>query len=512
MSRTRALIDTNVLIALEDPGRTDPVAAEFSRRCQTGNVTVHIHTAMRDDFDRDRNSVRKTVSSSRMGKYPCLAPIPLPPWPELESRFGNVRDANDQVDVALLHALSIDAVDVLVTQDGGLHKRVRGSSLEDRVMTIADAVAWLKSFQDVVDDGVAVVDDIPAYAINSNDAIFQSLAEDYPPFPSWWRNKCVAEHRDCWVIRTRHGPIDGLIVRKVENGSELGLGPSTRILKLCTYKVADRARGHKVGELLLRKALWHAQLNRFDAVYLTTFPKQTMLIDLLERYGFEIAGSKPNGELVLAKNLTIARADAPKGESPAALIRKQYPRFSIGEPVGLFAVPVQWRFHKRLFPEAARLMPLPLFNDDSRDDRAARLVPGNTIRKVYVCRSKIKLLRTGDVLFFYQSKDEAALHSQCLTTVGVVEQVRRTSDAQELVRFTAGRSVYSEQDLRALVAESPDGVTVIDFLLIRHLDPPLPLKHLLEANILRAAPQSIGRIDRSGLPQIRPSMNFGFEL
>lgn len=155
---------------------------------------------------------------------------------------------------------------------------------------------------------------------------------------------------------------------------------------------------------------------------------------------------------------------------------------------------------------------MPLFNDESRDDRDAGRVPGNTIRKVYVCRSKIASLRAGDVIFFYQSKDEAALNSQSLTTVGVVENLRRAKDAQELIRFTAGRSVYSEQDLRAIAEESPGGVAVIDFLLIRHLDPPIGLAEMTRSGVLKAAPQSITRIDRARLDHILPSMNFGFAL
>ena len=55
MSRTRALIDTNVLIALEDPGCTDSVAADFARRCQHGGVAIYTHRATRTDFDRDRD-------------------------------------------------------------------------------------------------------------------------------------------------------------------------------------------------------------------------------------------------------------------------------------------------------------------------------------------------------------------------------------------------------------------------------------------------------------------------
>ena len=43
--------------------------------------------------------------------------------------------------------------------------------------------------------------------------------------------------------------------------------------------------------------------------------------------------------------------------------------------------------------------------------------PGNTIRKVYLCRAKITRLRPGDVLFFYVSKDERYEASQSITTI-----------------------------------------------------------------------------------------------
>lgn len=512
MSKTRALIDTNVLIALEDPGQTGPVAAELSRRCQAGGVSLHIHPAMKDDFARDRNEVRRLVSASRMEKYPLLAQITIRAWKALEEQFGPIKNENDRVDVQLLHALSLDATDILISQDEGVHKRVRGTTLEERVLTIADAVAWLKALQDAVDDGVAFVADVPAYSVDLADPIFESLRDDYEPFVSWWRTKCVSEHRDCWVIRGRDGLIDGLIVRKAEDGAELGLAPSEKILKLCTFKVGARAQGHKVGELLLRKAIWHAQLNGFDALYLTTFSKQAMLIDLLRRYGFVLHGENASGELILTKYLPKDAIPAPTGDDAAHIVRTRYPRFSIADPVTLFAVPVQWRFHRQLFPEVAKLVPTPLFNDDTIDDREAGRVPGNTIRKVYVCRAKIKSMQAGDLLFFYQSKEEAALNSQMLTTVGVVEQLRRAVGEAELLRLTAGRSVYSRQDLEAMAAASPNGLAVIDFLLIRHLGPPIGLKKLTDSGILKGPPQSITRIDRTGLPELLPSMNFGFAL
>ena len=155
---------------------------------------------------------------------------------------------------------------------------------------------------------------------------------------------------------------------------------------------------------------------------------------------------------------------------------------------------------------------MPLFNDESFDLRQASRMPGNTIRKVYVCRGYSRTMKPGDALFFYQSKDDAALHSQCITTVGVVEQIRRTSNYRELSRMTAGRSVFSEASLTLLMQTSPNGITVIDFLLIHHLSPVVKLDRLIQGGVLRAPPQSITRIPRASLDTLLPSMRFGFEL
>ena len=54
---------------------------------------------------------------------------------------------NDEVDVALLHALDIGAVDFLVSQDQGIHSRARRreADLADRVLVVADALQWLET-------------------------------------------------------------------------------------------------------------------------------------------------------------------------------------------------------------------------------------------------------------------------------------------------------------------------------------------------------------------------------
>jgi hypothetical protein len=62
----------------------------------------------------------------------------------LVARFGSVKTDNDQSDVRLLAALDAKAVDFLVTEDIGLHRRANHAGLGNAVLTIDEALAWLK--------------------------------------------------------------------------------------------------------------------------------------------------------------------------------------------------------------------------------------------------------------------------------------------------------------------------------------------------------------------------------
>jgi hypothetical protein len=134
-----------------------------------------------------------------------------------------------------------------------------------------------------------------------------------------------------------------------------------------------------------------------------------------------------------------------------------YPRFFDGLGVRKFCVPIQPDYHRQLFPEIAFGAELPLFPSSTFSPMLAHgsvRTPGNTIRKVYLCRAKITRLRSGDLVFFYMSKDEAYAASQSITTVGVVEQVADVTSAGELIKQTAKRSVFSGEDLTSM-APSP---------------------------------------------------------
>ncbi len=140
-------------------------------------------------------------------------------------------------------------------------------------------------------------------------------------------------------------------------------------------------------------------------------------------------------------------------------------------------------------------------------------MPGNTIRKVYVCRAKIRTLRPGDLLFFYMSKDDAYAASQSMTTVGVFEQAQDAVSTHDLVRLTAKRSVFSNEDLENFEATERSPVRVIDFLLSGHIEPAVGLDKLVQAEIFNShPPQSIANIPEDRYRRLVPFIWLGFEL
>ncbi len=181
-----------------------------------------------------------------------------------------------------------------------------------------------------------------------------------------------------------------------------------------------------------------------------------------------------------------------------------------------FCVPIQPDYHRRLFPEIAFGVDLPLFPSSTFSPLLAHgsaRTPGNTIRKVYLCRAKITRLRPGDLVFFYMSKDEAYAASQSITTVGVVEQVADVTSTDELIMQTAKRSVFSAEDLTGMAPSPLLPVKMIDFLLVGHSQPSVPLTKLVSAHIFNGRPpQSIAELSEERYRALKALLQLGFDV
>lgn len=512
MNRFTLLIDTNIVIGLEDAQPVQASLAELVRLSNQHAVGLFVDGANYHDVGRDRDSDRRAVTLSKLAKFQRLRDFPLPGDAELIARFGEIKRDNDRSDVRLLAALDVKAAHFLVTEDVGIHRRADRAGIGASVLTVQEALEWLcRTFQ-ATPVTLPFVEERKAYQIDPKEPILESLRLDYPEFNGWFET-CRERHRDCWVLEIDK-QIAGLIIRKDENHADaetVHRGP--KILKVCTFKIQDAFRGEKFGELLLKQVLWFAQRNGYDLVYLTVFPKHEFLVDLLRHYGFAATRERENGELVMEKIMIKGAIPAPQ----APIFdedRRFYPRFHDGDGVRKFCVPIQPDYHRRLFPEIAELKALPLFPNETRiSNRGQDRTPGNTIRKVYLCRAKITTLCPGDLLLFYMSKDEAYRFSQSITTVGIVEQVNQATTSEELIRLTAKRSVFTERQLTEWKASPEHPIRVIDFLLVGHISPPPGADDLVRSRVFNGRPpQSIAELDAVRYAALRPYIKLGFDI
>lgn len=283
MSTPKYLIDTNIVFALEDDHPVQPVFAELHRIAGQHHISLFVHEAARDDILRDADVERRRVSLSKLAKFQELQKVRNLTKADLEEQYGPLPKPNDEVDATLLHALEIGAADFLVSQDQALHSRARRRSegLTQRVLYVADAVDLLRTTFEPRSRPVRHVKEVSAHTISLEEGIFESLREDYPEFNHWWREKCVPQHRQCWVVYDND--LAGLVVRKEESAADaISKTPAKKILKICTFKIREESRGVKLGELLLRIVLWFGQVNGYDLLYLTVYEHQIEMIELIE--------------------------------------------------------------------------------------------------------------------------------------------------------------------------------------------------------------------------------------
>jgi hypothetical protein len=183
--RLRILLDTNILIPLQDSLVVlQPNLAHVHQLCN-GRHELLYHPASRRDIQRDNDAARRARTLRRLDLYSELPEGPACPW--------NVpgTSENDKCDNSILFALERDAAHVLVTEDRGLHRKALARNLASRVyfiQTIEDLLSRLHEpaaveLPDIID--VELNELTPQLA----DPFFNSLRDGYAGFDRWYRAK-----------------------------------------------------------------------------------------------------------------------------------------------------------------------------------------------------------------------------------------------------------------------------------------------------------------------------------
>ena len=512
MSPQSYLIDTNILIGLEDYHKVEEAYAKFHSLAFAHKINVFVHEAAKQDILRDKDADRREIYLSKIKKYRVLKNQRGLTKANLEERYGILNKPNDVVDATLLYALEIGATDFLVSQDKGLHERAQNHSAElgRRVLFVGDAVDLLIQTYQPKEVPFRHVAEVEAHEIKYPDIFFDSFHHDYPEFNDWWINKCVKLRRRCWVVYD-DDTLAGLIVIKDETATDTdAVTPAEKILKICTFKVSPEKRGIKLGELLLKKSLWYAQANDYNLAYLTTYEEQVDLMNLLEFYGFSKTDKNENGEFIYERKFDSSALKRDDNNDSFVLARTNYPRFLLDDNIQGFGIPIKERYHDTLYPDLFNPLQLDLFSGVSLAEFPTR--PGNTIRKVYICHAQSNLGNPGSILFFYKSSSKD-LPSQAMTAIGILESVKRAQSTEDLMLLTGGRSVYSKDELDEFGASKSSPVKVINYLLAAYIEPPISLNTLRELGVVKKRPpQSIYKIRYDLLRKLLMQSNLTFDL
>ena len=481
--RLRFLLDTNVLIPLQDSYQVlESNLANFVRLANFGGHQLLYHPATEADFRRDQDEQRRRRNLQRLTQYSQLDnPAPCP-WNTPQT------SSNDACDNEILYALECDAAHALVTEDRGIHAKARTLGLRDRVYTIQMAEDWLRRLHEPKQVVLPNIEDVPLHSLMPQlpTEFFDSLRLGYPGFDNWFRRK-ARDDRRAWIYRDKHGHVAALCVYAVQTGEPIN-DAQVRLdgdaLKLCTFKVGEKVRGRKIGELFLKAAFRYATERACEHLFIhANAERHDYLLRLLEDFGFAQRGTY-NGDHVLVKAHPRVAPEA-TGIEPLEYVRLYFPHYRHDAAVRKFIVPIQPQYHDILLPD---------YRPHQGRLFAAHDNVGNAIKLAYLCHAPMNAIKPGDILLFYRTLDEKAV-----TSIGVVDKFKVLQDAAEIASLVSRRTVYSQAEIEAMAARQ---TKVILFRLVEHLPQQVSYTQLRRDCDIAGSIQSIRRVQDAQFTKI----------
>jgi hypothetical protein len=486
MSQLRLLLDTNILIPLEDSMLVlTPSLASFVRLAGVGGHQLLYHPASKTDIDRDKDAQRRDRTIARLQQYTRLEGAPPSPLNTSQT------SANDACDNDILHALECFAVHALVTEDKEIHAKARQAGFGNRVYNIQTAEDWLRRLlPEPAEVHLPNIEDVPMFSLTSqlDTPLFDSLRSSYDTpernFNKWFHDKACTG-RKAWIARTEQGSIAAICIYAMQTNEVINDAKESLqglSLKLCTFKVGEQIRGRKIGELFLKAAFRFATDNQCESIFIHTSVDQFYLLALLNDFGFQRRGMY-GADIMLVK----AHPSSPPVEDIPALdyAKLYFPHYRNDAAVQKFLVPIQPKYHQILFPDLVRQR--QLFNGGS--------VAGNAIKQAYLCKAPTNQVKPGDIVLFYRTGDERAV-----TTLGIVERYEVHDNATDIMQIVSRRTVYSQRDIEGMAERTPTKVML--FRLASHFPSPIPYSTLTQEGIVSGAIQSITRISDDAFSKI----------
>lgn len=478
----KILLDTNMLIYLEDDNIVNKDVAELTRRLyDSSEYKIVIHPKSIIESLKIKDKRKRDIFQSKIGIYKKIEDPPLATEEfQILAGFSN---ENDKVDNELLYAIKQNCASFLITNDIRLKRKSVKIGLGDKVFGIQEALEHFKEEIKSTNDIPIFIKEEFLYKIELEDKFFDSLREDYDKFNGWFQRKQEAEAK-AYVTRNEKNGITSFLMLKKEELNEKyddfdkPFKPATR-LKISTFKVVDT--GKRIGETFIKIIISKAIEEEVSEIYVTVFPNQNFLIDLFKEYGFKEYTYKntKNGRGQNQKELVLVRDLKTKEFYPFVKITTQ----------NIFVLPIRPRYHKLLFPEAEQELQIEF------RDYTALNTSSNAIKKAFISNAKIKKFKAGDILLFYASHDKKAI-----TTLGVVDAVFTSfKTKEEIYQLVRKRTAYTREELEKISRKES---LVILFKHYITFEKPIDLEYLKKTGIIKGNIQRPRSIENKSIVDI----------
>jgi len=492
----KALLDTNIIIHREANRIINQDIGYLFKWLDKLKIEKCIHPLTVAEINKYKDSDAVKTMNIKLDSYNELKTQASFEGKIVEvSKQIDIND-NDIIDSKILNEIYGGRVDILISEDKKIHVKAQLLGISEKVFTIDAFLEKVTAENpDLVDYKVLAVKKLYFGEINLKDAFFDSFREDYAGFDGWFNRKSD----ETSYVYFQDNQLSAFLFLKIEDEDEnySDISPvflKRKRLKIGTFKVTSN--GYKIGERFLKIIFDNAFRQKVDEIYVTIFdkrPEQKRLISLLENWGFQIHGIKVTTNET--ENVYVKEFSRDK-----ITINQENPKLTfpfLSRESDIYIVPIYPEYHTELFPDS-------ILETESPKDFIENEPHRNALSKVYICRSQVRNLKSGDLIVFYRT---GGIYAGVATTVGVVESVITGIPSEsDFIALCRKRSVFTDEELKAhWNYKKYDRPFIVDFLYSYSFPKRPNLKWLNENGIIpdiKDMPRGFRKISRENFNKI----------
>ena len=460
-SKSSVLLDTNVFIKRESSNNVSFEINNLFKWLDKKQLKKYLHKSTIEELKLHKDEKIKNAMFAKASSYDILPSFTS----EKDDYFEHIvnqysQDANSKIDNALLLEVYNDNVGILLTDDNAILKKAKDLFIRDKVITSAELLEYFeRTYPKNIEYKMLAVKLKRFDEVDINSSFFDTLREDYEgkKFDDWFKKK---GNEKAYVFEDNDEKLKGFLYLKIEDENENYsdiepiLSPKRR-LKVGTFKI--ERTGFRLGERFLKIIFENAVKWDVDEAYVTLFESKrkevVALKGIMEQWGFVKHGyKKSNGELVLVKDMKQYKAtETPKFNYP--ILKKDRNHYFL---------PIYAKYHTDLFPDNI------LKNEDMHlyEDKLAHRY---AIEKIYLTGAYNIKAKAGDVILIYRMSDGwYKNYSSVVTGMAIVQEVIKTKDVEDCISICKDKSIFKEEDIRAVYSKYPTVVKILDYKPFTH--------------------------------------------